>query len=78
MAKIILSEKERRIDKLSRYVFGAIKVQGITQEQIANELGLARQTFNRKVKKGTLTFAELWKVFRLLGADADTILSILN
>lgn len=78
MAKVILSEKARKIDKLSRFIFGAMKSTGTTQEALAETLGIARQTFCRKVKTGTLTYTELWKVFKVLGADEETIISLLK
>lgn len=78
MPKVYLTENERRVARLSNYIFGAIKSNGTTQIEIADELGITRQLFARKVRKGSLTYTELYKVFRILGTDEKTVLNLLT
>lgn len=46
----------------------AIAHRGTTQAAVARAIGMSRQSFHRKLKKGTFTIAELEEIAHALGA----------
>lgn len=78
MPKVRLSVEERKSDKLASHFIWEMKRQGITYEEMADELGTSRQTFAKKLDSGGFTYIELLKIFRKLQADVETIKSLMD
>ena len=68
MAKILTKEEKAR-ETLADAIYGEMRRQHINGEQISDELNIARQTFFRRLKDGTLTFNQLVYLFKRLGMD---------
>lgn len=56
---------------------GIIVAKGMTQEQVANRIGMSSKTFYNKMKKGVFGTDEVLAMVELLGIDdpADIFLS---
>lgn len=48
---------------------GRIVAKGLTQEQVANMLGISPNTFRRKLAKGVLGSDEIEKLIKILGIE---------
>lgn len=48
---------------------GRIVAKGLTQEQVANMLGISSNTFRRKLTKGVLGSDEIEKLIKILGIE---------
>lgn len=78
MPKGYLRDREYKASFLGRYIFSEMREQKYTQEQMAQRLGMQRQTFSRKCREGELTAYELITVFQELKTDAETIGKLLK
>jgi transcriptional regulator with XRE-family HTH domain len=48
---------------------GKIVAKGMTQEKVANELGITPKTFNLKLKKGVFSSDEIEKMIKILNIE---------
>lgn len=59
---------------LGRHIGGRIKDCGMTQGDLADELGVSQQTISRWVNTGNLTIEQLQKITKIVPLDTQVIL----
>ena len=78
MPKVFITKQEQLNNKLVTMIYGTMKVKRITQQKIANEMGITQQAFSRKLKICQFSFAELITIFNALELSDDQILSVMR
>lgn len=73
MPKIIYGVKERKKENLKSWIYGQMKVKKYSSEDMAERLGIHRNTFRNKMNNMTLDYGELLTIFKLLEADPDVV-----
>lgn len=78
MPKVFITRQEKLNKKLTAWIFGQMKVNRVTQQQIADAIGIKQPSLNRKLKKGKFTFEDLTAIFQLLPPDANELLRLMG
>jgi len=68
----IINQTKKK-DDMAIWIIGSMKMNHISQENMADRLQMSRRTFERKIKSAGFDYLELVTIFRVLGADKDTI-----
>jgi len=58
MAKVYLTEADRLRARLSRYVYGEMRLRRLSQAQIAQKMGISQQSLSRKLKKSSFDYSD--------------------
>ena len=58
MPKVYLSEKDRLCSKLSRYVYGEMRIRRLTQREVADKMNISQQSLSRKLKEESFDFSD--------------------
>lgn len=78
MPKVFITRQEKLNKKLTAWIYGEMQVNRVTQEQLAEAIGIKQPSFNRKLKKGKYTFEDLTAIFQLLPPDANELLRLMG
>jgi len=58
MPKVYLNERDRLCSKLSRYVYGEMRIRRITQKEMAEKMNITQQSLSRKLKRESFDFSD--------------------
>lgn len=58
MPKVYLNERDRLCSKLSRYVYGEMRIRRITQKEMAKKMNITQQSLSRKLKEESFDFSD--------------------
>lgn len=78
MPKVYLSEQERLNTRLAAWVYGQIKIQGISQTKIAKERGVSKQAISQKLRTKSFDFEDLCCFVRLFEPETDELRQLLG
>lgn len=78
MPRVYLSEEERLSAKLSSWIYGEMKIQGISQAQLARELGMSQQNISWKLKHRSFSFTDFANLVKALKPEPDEIMRLLG
>lgn len=78
MPRVYLSENERLSAQLSSWVYGEMKCRGISQKQMADEMGICQQALSRKLKSHSISFTDFLVFVKVLEPDEREIARLLN
>lgn len=79
MPRCYLGNRREYIQKdFSRYVIGELRLQGISEAELGNELGITQQAVSQKIKKHKFTYSDVLGIFKLFDADDETILRFMK
>ena len=76
MPKVYLTKQDKLNKKLVMLIYGTMKVNGISQQLLADKLGIKQPSLNRKLKKAQFTFQDLITIFEVLGFSDEEILTV--
>ena len=69
MPRVYLSENERLCDRLASWAYGEMKCRGISQKEMAAEMGITQQALSIKFKTQSFSFVDLLAFVRVLEPD---------
>ena len=78
MPKVYLSEEERLCEKLSRWIYGELKVQKLSQKQLADEMNISQQMLSYKLKNRSFTFEDFIKAVKTLKPDVEEVMILIG
>lgn len=78
MPKTYITKQEKLNRNLSAWIYGQMKVNRVTQQQIADAIGIKQPSLNYKLKNGNFTFQDLTSVFAILEPDGETLLRLMG
>ena len=73
MPKVYLTEKDRVNNRLATWVYGQMKLQGITQKQLARELDITQQALSHKLKTHQFTYADFVTIVGVLAPEPNEL-----
>ena len=73
MPKVFLSEKERLSARLASWMYGQMKLKGISQRMLAEELQITQQALSYKLKKHQFSFADFITIVDVLEPDPSEL-----
>lgn len=66
-----LDPTQRRLERLIDFVRGEMRRNGISQQELARELGITQQALSRKFKSLCFTVKELLQIFDYLSINEE-------
>lgn len=78
MPRVFITKQDQLNNRLVSLIYGTMKVQRITQRQMAKELGISQQAFAKKLKNCQFTFADITTVFRVLDTPDEDIIKVMK
>ena len=78
MPKVFITKQDKLNNDLVALIYGTMKIQNVTQKQIADRLYISQPAFNRKLKRKKLTFEDLVVIFEMLEFTDEQILSVMR
>lgn len=73
MPKCFLTEQDRLNNKLAAWVYGELKTQHITQEELATKRGISQQAISNKLRKKKFDFEDLVCFIKVFNPDIKEI-----
>ena len=77
MPKVYLTKQEKLNKDLSAWIYGNMKVQRISQQALADRIGIKQPSLNYKLKHGNFTFSDLSVIFETLKPDEQTLMRLM-
>lgn len=78
MSKVYISENRFLCSKLSAWVIGEMKIQKITQSQMADQMGISQQALSRKLNEYTFSFDDFLDFVKILKPHEDEIVRLVK
>ena len=78
MPKTYITRQQKLNNKLIEWIYGKMGANRITQQQIANAIGIAQPSVNRKLKKCNFTFQDLTAIFEILKPDEEDLMKLMG
>lgn len=73
MPRTYLTRQDKLNNDLSAWIYGTMKVNRISQESMAAQMGIKQPSLNYKLRHGGFTFQDLTTIFGVLKPDAETV-----
>lgn len=58
MPRVYLSEKERLCARLTRWVYGEMRIRRISQATLAEKMGISHQALSQKLKRKSFSYTD--------------------
>lgn len=78
MPKVYITKQQQMNNRLVSLIYGTMKVQHVTQRQMADKLGISQQAYAKKLKNSQFTFVDLVTIFEELDMQDEEILSVMR
>lgn len=78
MPRVYITKQQQLNNRLVAMIYGTMKVQHVTQRQMADKLGISQQAYAKKLKNSQFTFADLVTIFEVLDMPDEEILSVMR
>lgn len=78
MPKVYLTEKERLCSRLARWVYGELRVQGMSQQELAEHLGISQQALSAKLKRASFSYSDFVTIVKTLKPSNQDLLHIIG
>ena len=78
MPKTYITRQQKLNNDLSAWIYGNMKVQKVSQKQLADLIGIKQPSLNYKLKHGNYTFSDLAVIFGTLKPDVDTLARLMG
>ena len=78
MPRVFLTKQQKLNMELSAWIYGQMKVRNISQERMADAIGIKQPSLNYKLKHGNFSFQDLTAIFSELKPDAETIKKLMG
>lgn len=78
MPRVYITKQQQMNNRLVSLIYGTMKVQHVTQRQMADKLGISQQAYAKKLKKCQFTFVDLVTIFEVLDMQDEEILSVMR
>ena len=78
MPRVATNKHKYMVNDLYAYLIGRMRVMGVTQSDLGEQLGLTQQVVSSKLRKQQLTTLEIIEVLDVLEVGAETIAQMLG
>lgn len=78
MPRVYLTETNKLNSKLIAWVYGQMKVNGISQRVLADELQISQQLLNYRLKHKIVSFSDFTTYIRVFKPDTEEVKQLLG
>ena len=78
MPRVVTKKYEYAVNDLYAYLIGQMKVRGVTQEALGEELGVTQQVISSKLRKRQLSTKELIEVLDILEVEGRMVAQLMG
>lgn len=78
MPRVAANKNKYLVNDLYAYLIGQMKVRGITQSELGEELGVTQQVMSSKLRKKQLSTLELIEVLDILEVDGGMLVKLMG
>lgn len=78
MPRVFLNEQDKLNSRLASWVYGELKVNGISQRELAEELGISQQLLSYRLKNKAISFSDFTCFVRVFKPDAEEIMRLIK
>lgn len=78
MPKVYVSENERLSARLASWVYGELKIKGLSHRAMAKEMGISQQALSQKLKSQSFSYTDFITFIRVLDPDDKEIHRLLG
>ena len=78
MPRVFLSEQDKLNNRLTSWIYGEMKNQGITQTELAKERGISQQLLSYRLKNKLISFEDLIFFIKTFHPEDDDLLRLLG
>ena len=78
MPKTYITKQQKLNNDLAAWIYGQMKVNKVTQQQMSDAIGIKQPSFNYKLKHGTFTFDDLTIIFGIIRPDEQTLMRLMG
>lgn len=78
MPRVYITKQQQMNNRLVSLIYGTMKVQRITQRQMADKLGISQQAYAKKLKNSQFTFVDLVTIFEVLDMPDEEIVKVMK
>ena len=76
MPKVFLTNEMRLREELAIWICGQLKVNRVSQTNIAKELGITQQGLSKKINRRTFTYDDMLFFFAKFQPDQETVMRL--
>ena len=78
MPRVYITKQQQMNNRLVSLIYGTMKVQHVTQRQMADKLGISQQAYAKKLKNSQFTFVDLVTIFEVLDMPDEEIVKVMK
>lgn len=78
MPKIFLSETDKLNNRLTSWIYGEMKNQGMSQSELAKEMGISQQLLSYRLKHKLISFEDFVTIVKTFQPEDDDLLRLLG
>jgi len=73
MPKVYLSEQDKLNNRLASWVYGEMKVHGLSQKDLANERGISQPALSQKLQSKSFSYEDVCCFVRVFNPDTQEL-----
>ena len=78
MPKVYLSEKDRLSARLAKWVYGEMKLRGMTQAQLAEMLFISQQALSKKLSRASFSYEDFVLLVKVFEPTANELAALVK
>lgn len=78
MPKVFLTSCDRLNNKVASWIYGEMRTHGISQRQLASELGISQQLLSYRLKHRIISISDFATFVRLFQPETDEIVRLIK
>ena len=78
MPKVYLSEQDKLNNRLTSWIYGEMKTQGMSQTELAKEMGISQQLLSYRLKHKLISFEDFVTIVKTFQPEDDDLLRLLG
>ena len=78
MPRVFLNETDKLNNRLAAWVYGELKVNGISQRELAEELGISQQLLSYRLKNKLISFSDFACFVRVFKPDEKEVMRLIK
>lgn len=78
MPKVYLSEEQKLSERLTRWIYGEMRLKNMSQYKLADELGISQPALSKKLRSRSFSYKDFIVFVRVFKPDAEEVMRLLG
>lgn len=78
MPKTYITQEQRQQAKMSAWIYGQMKIQHITQAELAEKMGITQQGLSKKIRNHTFSYSDVLLFVKVFEPDQKELAMLLG